>query len=135
MQQTLPLPLLLMLLFLLPNQASAAEMELGMQAYFRVVWGLAIVVALMLGVYYLVRKRFSLLHNTDEKDIKILEIQPIMPKKSLCLVEVRGKTILLGITPDSITTISELTENTEPPNSFAERLAQSTSQVDTGGTV
>lgn len=124
--------LILSLMLLLPNHVSAAEMEIGMQSYFRVVWGLAVVVAVMLGIYYLVRKRFSLLHNTDKKNINILEIQPIMPKKSLCLIEVHGKKILLGVTPDAITTIADLTEKPETTTSFAEQLAESSTRVDTG---
>jgi len=120
---------------LLVNNAYAAEMEIGMQAYFRVVWGLAVVIALMLGVYYFVRKRFSPLHTRNDKTINILEIQPIMPKKSLCLIEVCGKKILLGITQDSITTITEFAQETDSTNSFADHLAQSTQQRETGSTI
>lgn len=127
------IPATTLLLILIATSAHAAEIELGMQAYFRMVWGLAVVVAIMLAVYYLVRKRFSLLHPRDDKNINILEIQPIMPKKSLCLVEVHGKTFLLGITQDSITPISEITQEQSDTHSFAEQLNQSYQHRDTGG--
>lgn len=116
------------LLIALPSTAYAAEMEIGMQSYFRAVWGLAIVVALMLGIYYLLRKRFSPLHSTEDKKIKILEIQALMPKKSLYLVEVQGREILLGVSQEAITHIADFPASPDkdaPQTSFAEHLAHS----------
>lgn len=130
MRHTVLIVFLLSILF--TNVAYAAEMEIDMQSYFRVVWGLAVVVALMLGIYYLVRRRFSPLHGKADRIITVVEIQPIMPKKSLCLVKVHGREILLGITQDSITTITEFTDNQDKPSSFAERLTESTINKEKG---
>lgn len=89
---------------------------------FRMVWGLLIVLGIILLLYGLLRKRFSLLATSTDKEIKIIEIKPLMGKKALCLVEVRGKELLLGISDSQITHLASLTE--EKHTSFSETLRQ-----------
>ncbi|PHR29439.1 MAG: flagellar biosynthetic protein FliO [Desulfotalea sp.] len=94
---------------------------------FRVVWGLLVVLGIILLLYGLLRKRFSLLSSLADKEIHIVEIKPLMGKKALCLVEIRGTEYLLGISESHISTIATL-----PPKNgtnFAETL-----QAETGGT-
>lgn len=87
---------------------------------FRVIWGLLIVLGIILLLYGLLRKRFSLLSSSPDKEINVIEIKPLMGKKAICLVEVRGTEYLLGISESQITNIATL-----PPKKskgFAETL-------------
>lgn len=79
---------------------------------FRVIWGLLIVLGIILLLYGLLRKRFSLLASLPDKEINILEIKPLMGKKALCLVEVRGTEYLLGISESQISKITTLPKKT-----------------------
>ena len=95
---------------------------------FRVIWGLLIVLGIILLLYGLLRKRFSLLSSLPDKEINILEIKPLMGKKALCLVEVRGTEYLIGISESQISNIATL-----PPNktsNFKETLQAETGKTD-----
>ena len=88
---------------------------------FRVIWGLLIVLGVILLLYGLLRKRFSLLSSLPNKEINVIEIKPLMGKKAICLVEVRGTEYLLGISESHISNIATL-----PPKnakSFSETLS------------
>jgi len=89
-------------------------------SYFRVIWGLLVVLGIILVLYGIVRKRFSLLATSPSKHIKILEIKPMMGKKALCLVEVKGQEFLLGMSGDQINHIATLPPQSE--TSFAKTL-------------
>jgi len=93
--------------------------------YFRVIWGLLVVLGIILVLYGLLKKRFSLLTTGENQEIKIIEIKPLLGKKMLCLISVKGQEHLLGISGDTITHIAALTP--QPPSSFAEVL-QTTGQ-------
>lgn len=88
--------------------------------YFRVIWGLLVVLGIILVLYGIIRKRFSLLSSSPAQNIKILEIKPMMGKKALCLVDVKGQEYLLGISGDQINHIATLSP--QPEKSFAETL-------------
>ncbi len=75
---------------------------------FRVIWGLLIVLGIILLLYGLLRKRFSLLSSLPDKEIHVLEIKPLMGKKAICLVEVRGTEYLLGISESQISKLATL---------------------------
>lgn len=104
------------LFILLPVTAAGATssdqmVELGsLNSYFRMIWGLLVVLGLILILYGLFKRRFSLLQQTSSKAIKILEIKPLMAKKALCLVEVRGEEHLLGISANEITHLAALSK-------------------------
>jgi flagellar protein FliO/FliZ len=108
--------------------ASAAETPADeIAAYFRVMWGLLIVLALILTLYAIFKKRFSIIAPRSGKAIRVVEIQPIMPRKSICLVEVKGKEYLLGIGQDNITLLASLDDNT--PATFQEALDNSRAKL------
>ena len=92
-------------------------------AYFRVMWGLLIVLAIMLVLFAFLKKRFSIINPRSTKAIRVLEIQPLMPKKSICLIEVRGKEYLLGIANESITLLADM--NNSNKSSFQDILDDS----------
>jgi len=109
---------------LLPTEYSyGADSEFDeMGSYFRLIWGLLIVLGIILILYGVLRKRVSLFHTPKSQAIKVLEIKPLMPKKSLCLVEVKGEEYLLGISNDQITHIATI--NSSNRSSFAETLSK-----------
>ena len=58
--------------------------------------------------------------RTGEEMIKIKETRPLGAKKMLCLVEVRGQEILLGITADRIDFLSHVGNEETSSSSFAQ---------------
>ena len=106
-----------------PSIAAEASAMGELGPYFRMLWGLLVVLGVMLILYGVVRRRFSILGGRSGGTIKVLEIRPLMPKKSLCLVSVRGKEYLLGIGSDSITLIADI--GSSHKESFKEILTQS----------
>ncbi len=86
---------------------AAAEFD-PVSSGLRALWGLLVVLAIMFAAYYLLRKRVSAFQQQGKGIINILEIKHIHPKKSLMLVEVRGKEYLVGAGGDAITTVVPL---------------------------
>ena len=120
----LSLPAILILT--LPQPVAAAELiETG--AMLRMTWGLLVVLGVMLILYALVRKRFSLFQSPTGSAINIVELRHLMPKKSLCLVEVKGQHFLLGLSADRVSLIAELSG--ERKESFTAALEQSTAKI------
>lgn len=89
----------------------------------RMIWGLLIVLGIIFVLYGLTKKRFSLLGTSSKQEIRVVEMKPLMGKKALCLVEVRGQEYLLGIGGDTVTHIATLSGKRD--QNFAETLAQS----------
>ncbi len=74
----------------------------------RMIWGLLIVLGIILIFYALFKKRFSLLRTAAGQRINIIEMKPIMPKKTLCIVEVDGREFLLAMSGEHIQIIADL---------------------------
>ncbi len=72
----------------------------------RMFWGLLLVLGILLLIYGFAKKRLSPIYTNEKSKIKVLEIRHLMPKKSLCLVEVSGKEYLLGLGNDNITLLA-----------------------------
>ncbi len=75
---------------------------------FNMLWGLFVVLGILLIIYGLVRKKFSFAKSNSDSRIKICEIRHIMPKKSLCLIEVDGREYLIGIGNETISLLSPI---------------------------
>lgn len=84
-------------------------------------WGLLVVLGVLLIIYGIMRKRLSFIKHNDNSAIKVKEIRHLMPKKSLCIVEVGDQEFLLGISSDTVSLLS--TVNTKPVKNFTETLA------------
>lgn len=83
-------------------------------------WGLLVVLGILLIIYGLMRKRLSFIKHNDKSFIKIIEIRHVMPKKSLCLVEVGNQEFLLGLGSDTISLLSPI--STKKGETFNETL-------------
>ncbi|HKJ65671.1 MAG TPA: flagellar biosynthetic protein FliO [Desulfopila sp.] len=107
---------------LLAGPALAATDFDPVRSGLRMLWGLLVVLGIMFAAYYLLRKRVAAFQHQGKGIITILETRHIHPKKSLILIEVRGKEYLVGAGGDTINTIiplqsggsfSTILENTE----------------------
>jgi len=74
----------------------------------KMVWGLLVVLGVLLIIYGLVKKRVTLLQGGGKGIIKVIESRHLMPKKSLFLIEVRGREYLVGSGGDSLNLIAAL---------------------------
>lgn len=92
---------------------AALTQPVEIDSYFKLIWGLLVVLAIILTLYALLRKRFSLLSSKPEQTIKILEIKSLMGRKALCLISVQGNEYLLGISGDRITHLATLPNKSE----------------------
>lgn len=99
MQRFLFLPVLLIPQPLHAAGAGSADFFLSGVKLFAVT---VAVVGIMLLLHYLNRKGMRLFEGRRSGGITIVETRPVGGRKSLCLVEVRGESILLGIGNDRI---------------------------------
>jgi flagellar protein FliO/FliZ len=115
----------LAVLSLLPVEQGfcAVEPEGPFSAPLRLIWGLLVVLGILFIVYSLMRKKLSFLHMPVNGAIKIIEVRHLLPKKSLYLVEVRGREFLLGAGQDRIELIAAIPAH--PQASFVEALDES----------
>lgn len=119
--QRISLGILAWVLAIPGGEALAATSPLiELDSYIRVFWGLGIVLAIILILYALLRKRFSLFSNHPQKLITIVEIKPLSGRKSLCLVRVKDQEFLIGLSGDRISHLATLSG--PPSASFATTL-------------
>lgn len=117
---------LILALIVAPFSCSAAVVESAdIDNYFRVIWGLLVVLGIILILYGLMRKRFSLLNHSPDKEIEIVEVKPLMGKKALCLVKVKDQEFLLGLSGDRISHLATL--ETTPKKEFQRTLEEASS--------
>ncbi len=94
----------------IPCPAMAATTSLNMgSALLQTIWALLIVVGIILVIYGLAKKRFGS-GRIGTGQINLLEMRHIMPKTALALVEVRGKTLLIGIGSGHINLLADIAD-------------------------
>ncbi len=99
-------------IFLLHHKiAYSAEQIDTLYSGLRMLWGLLIVLAIILVLYTLLKRHFSVFKQQENSQINVLEIKHIMPKTSLVLIEVKGQEFLVGSGNDTINTIVPLSKN------------------------
>ena len=110
----------------LPQIASAGQdLTSDFDNYLKLTWGLVVVLGIILILYGLLNRRFSLFSPSANKQITIVEMRPLPGKKALCLVNIRGQDFLLGI-GDEITTIARFPADSE--ENFADILDEATNK-------
>ncbi len=106
---------------LLPASAHAAQVSAPViGGGLRLLAGLLLVLGLMLLLYAASRRGLRWLPGHRESRIQIHETRPLGGRKSLCLVEVRGRELLIGVSNERITLLCELDSAAKP--SFEETL-------------
>lgn len=78
-------------------------------ASMRVMWGLLVVLGIIFVIYALAKKKFNFLPGSNENSlITIVEARHLMNKKSIYLIDVRGKEYLLGVSDNNINLLSTI---------------------------
>lgn len=115
---------LLLVLLLLPSAAQAASSSAGdpLGDGLRLLGALGMILGLILLLYAGSRRGLRWLPKARGGAIQILETRPLGPKKSLCLVQVRGRELLLGISAERVELLCRL-DQAGPP-SFDDTLKQ-----------
>jgi flagellar protein FliO/FliZ len=82
----------------------------GYEGYTRVISTLLIVIALIIATVYVLKKKYGVRTNLgrSRKLIQIVDHAPMGVKKSVFLVKVPGKHLLLGVTNDNIGLLTEV---------------------------
>lgn len=93
------------------GMAYGAEDFDPMKSGLKMLWGLLIVLAILLVISFFLKKNLRTFQRHDKGLIRILETKHVMPKKTLMLVEVRGKEFLVGSGNDSINIIVPISGN------------------------
>ncbi|WP_321367224.1 flagellar biosynthetic protein FliO [uncultured Desulfuromusa sp.] len=81
---------------------------------------LGVVIGILLLIYAASRKGFGILPQKKNGLIQVLETRPLGGRKFLCVVKVRGREMLLGLSNDRIECLSQLPAD----DKFAETLQQ-----------
>ena len=112
----------LAILLLLPTVAQAAQSAAGdpLGGGLRMLGALGMILGLILLLYAGSRRGLRWLPKARSGAIRIVEVRQLGPKKSLCLVQVRGRELLLGIGAERVELICQLGEGAPP--SFDETL-------------
>ncbi len=116
------LRLALLMPLLLPAVVQAAETAAGdpLAGGLRLLGGLGLILGLLFLLYAGSRRGLRWLPQAKGGAIRIVESRPLGPKKSLCLVQVRGQELLLGVGADRVELICRLEDG--PPDTFDETL-------------
>ena len=84
----------------------------------RIMLSLLLVVGLILAAAWLAR-RGGLLKNKNQQRIKILDTQRLGPRRSVALVQIDDREILIGITPQQISLLHTTTTAGSEPDFLA----------------
>jgi flagellar protein FliO/FliZ len=90
----------------------------------RLIIALGLVLGIFLLFYALSRKGFNLMPKSKSGIIQVKEMRSLGPKKALCLVEVRGQEMLLGVGADRVELISKMGPSVQKPSFEDEVQAQ-----------
>ncbi|RLA03757.1 MAG: flagellar biosynthetic protein FliO [Gammaproteobacteria bacterium] len=110
--------MLMLLLVLLPGQMLAAEHGLAtdpvdISAFIKMFFGLIAVIALIFFLAWLSRKMKLLQHVSTGYEIKNLASLSLTNREKICLIEVGGKQILIGLAPGTISQLHVFDETIE----------------------
>lgn len=96
--------LLFLLLLIIPQTVWAAQPEAPdlFSSGIKLFAAMAVVIGLMLLLHVLNKKGFRFLERRHAGSIKIIETRPLGGRRSLCLVEVEGRRLLLGLGGDRV---------------------------------
>lgn len=100
--------LVFFLLLTSPAWAAEGPSATGWGEVLRMLAGLGIVLGIVFLLYALVRRGFGPIPGARAGILKIVEMRHLGARKAICLVEVRGEELLLGIGADRIELLCRL---------------------------
>lgn len=115
-------------LLLMPSLAYAlvaAEAEL-VPLSLKVMGGLIIVLGIVLLLYALVKKSGRWLPAGQNREINLIEVRYLAPKKALYLIEVNGSKLLLSGTHERMETLAQWPVESDNPATFERVLSETT---------
>jgi flagellar protein FliO/FliZ len=116
--------ILCLLVLFFPAELQAGSME-SIDLFFsglKMFSGMIIVVGIMLLVYALNRKGIGFLKKNKSDRIKIMEMRHLGGRKMLCMVEVKGRELLLGLGNERIDFLYDFSGS--PTNTIFEKELQ-----------
>jgi len=87
------------------------------------VMGLAIVLALILGLAWVLRK-YGRLPVTNQVEMKILGGLSLGTRERAVLVQIEGRKLLLGVAPGRVNILQNMSADFSQDNNFDEKLTQ-----------
>ncbi len=90
------------------NPGDLSETTSLIFAIFRVLGSLALVVALMLALIYLIKKTGINKDLRENSLIRVLDNKMVAPKKYIAIVEIAGKTVSVGVSDHNINLLTEI---------------------------
>lgn len=81
-------------------------------SFFKMLFALAVVLGVMVGAAYLIKKFFPRNGGAfnDHSLIKVIASRYLGPRNSIMLVEVLGKVIVIGVSPNQISSLATISE-------------------------
>lgn len=90
------------------GRAAPAPMEWG-----NGLWALGLVLAAIAGCYFLVRRFVPGSVMSEQDGMRIIARAAVTPKQSLALVRVGRRLVMVGVSPESMATLAEITDPEE----------------------
>ena len=95
---------------------SSSVEAFSMMGMLNMVMGLVVVISLILGLSW-VLKKYGKLPNNNQVDMKVLGGLSLGTREKAILIEVDNKRLLVGVTPGHIQTLCVLSESLSEPSS------------------
>lgn len=94
---------------------------LSMMNMFNTVMGLLVVIAIILGLAWAMRK-YGSLSISNQVDMKVLGGLSLGTREKAILIQVEGKKLLIGVAPGRVQTLHVLDDGAEADNEFNKKL-------------
>lgn len=85
-------------------------------SYFRLIFSLLLVCAVIYFIYFLLKKKTNSLTSQNGEDSSVLLSLPLGMGKNVQVIYIAGKFLIIGVTNDSINYLSEVTDEKEIEN-------------------
>ncbi|MEA3466161.1 MAG: flagellar biosynthetic protein FliO [Thermodesulfobacteriota bacterium] len=90
----------------------------------KVTGALVVVLGLVMLLYALLKKSGRWIPSAQNREIRLIEVRYLSPKKALYLVEVKGSTLLISGSGDRLETLAKWSGEPSTPTSFDRALQE-----------
>jgi flagellar biosynthetic protein FliO len=103
-----------------PSDAQSVSVT---SAFIRVVVALVVVLGVIAGLAYLLRRMSPRFQNTSDGVVRVLAQVPLGPSQFLSVVDIAGTVVVLGVTDHNVTALSEV-EDAATANQLRENASR-----------